>query len=280
MSTHNSTTYLPQGTLSYPWQGRVAFISGGASGIGFGLARVLAARGVRIALSDVRQEALENACKRLAAEGADVAPFVLDVSDREAFYATADAVERHFGKVHFVFNNAGVGELGTPLDQVPDEVFDWVVDVNLRGLFNGIKALVRKVRQHGEGGHIVNVSSMAGLVTMAGWNQGIYSATKMGVMALSIDLREALRESGIDVSVVFPGLVRTDIAANVGALRPLAFEKPPEVPAILAGDMSPEAAAEIILGAMERNRFMVVTHPDLWPAVAEFHEAIHQAFVN
>lgn len=279
MPAQDSSTPSPQESEPYLWKDRVAFISGGASGIGFGLARVLAARGVRIALSDVRREALDEACARLAGEGAEVAPFVLDVADRDAFYATADAVERHFGKVHFVFNNAGVGELGTPLDEVPDKVFDWVVDVNLRGLFNGIKAFVPKLRKHGEGGHVVNVSSMAGLLTPPGWNQGVYSATKMGIMALSIDLQEALKDTGIGVSVVFPGLVRTDLAANVGALRPLAYEKPPEVPAVLASaDMPPETASEIVLNGMEHQDFMIVTHPQLWPVVAEFHDQIRRAF--
>lgn len=264
------------------WKGRVAFVSGAASGIGFGLARVLASRGVRVAMSDVRREALDSACAQLSAEGADVAPFVLDVADRAACYATADAVEQRFGKVHYVFNNAGVGEVGTPLDQVPDHVFDWVIDVNLRGVFNGIKAFVPKLRAHGEGGHIVNVSSMAALVPDPGWYQGVYAATKMGVTALSLDLRRALAGTGIEVSVLYPGTVRTGIEANAGALRPpLAYDKPPEIPAPLtlaAADMSPEAAAEIVLRGMERRALFILTHPHLWPAVAQFHDQVRAAF--
>jgi NAD(P)-dependent dehydrogenase (short-subunit alcohol dehydrogenase family) len=264
------------------WKGRVAFVSGAASGIGFGLARVLASRGVRVAMSDVRREALESACAQLAAEGADVAPFVLDVADRAAFYATADAVEQRFGKVHYVFNNAGVGEVGTPLDQVPDNVFDWVIDVNLRGMFNAIKAFVPKLRRHGEGGHVVNVSSMAALIPDPDWHQGIYAATKMGVTALSLDLRRALAGTGIEVSILYPGTVRTDIAANAGTLRPaMAYDKPPEVPGPLtqaAADMSPEAAAEIVLRGMERRALLIVTHPHHWPMVAQFHDQVRAAF--
>lgn len=261
------------------WQGRVAFVSGAASGIGFGLARVLAARGVRLALSDVRRDALEAACARLAAEGADVSPFVLDVADRAAFHATAEAVEQHFGKVHMVFNNAGVGELGTPLEQVPERVFDWAVDVNLRGMFNGIRAFVPRMRRHGEGGHMVNVSSMAALIPDPDWHQGLYAATKMGVMALSIDLRRSLAGSGIDVSVLFPGLVKSDIGANAAALRPVAHEALPAIPGVLAAaDMTAETAAEIVVKAMQRRDFMIVTHPQMWPAVAAFHEQVHAAF--
>lgn len=177
---------------TFPWRGRTAFISGAASGIGLGLARVLAARGVRIALSDVRRDALEAACDALRGEGAEAEPFVLDVADRAANYATADAVERRFGKLHYLFNNAGVGEIGTPLGQTPDEVFDWVLNVNLRGVFNGIRALVPKLRAHGEGGHVVNTSSMAGLITERNWNQGVYSANKAGAR----DLQGIRRLSG------------------------------------------------------------------------------------
>ncbi|CAN7749288.1 SDR family NAD(P)-dependent oxidoreductase [Variovorax sp. LjRoot130] len=275
MSTERSTN----SPAAHPWKGRVAFVSGAASGIGFGLARVLASRGVRVAMSDVRREALDSACARLAAEGADVAPFVLDVADRAAFYATADAVEQRFGKVHYVFNNAGVGEVGTPLDQVPDRVFDWVIDVNLRGVFNGIKAFVPKLRRHGEGGHVVNVSSMAALVPDPGWHQGVYAATKMAVTALSLDLRLALAGTGIEVSILYPGLVRTDIAANVGALRPVAYDMPPETPALLAAaDMPPETAAEIVLRGMERRAPLIVTHPLMWPVVAQFHDQVRAAF--
>lgn len=212
----------------------MAFVSGAASGIGFGLARVLASRGVRVAMSDVRREALDSACARLAAEGADVAPFVLDVADRAAFYATADAVEQRFGKVHYVFN--------------------------------GIKAFVPKLRQHGEGGHVVNVSSMAALVPDPGWHQGLYAATKMAITALSLDLRRSLAGTGIEVSILYPGLVRTDIAENLGALRPLAYDKPPE------------AAAEIVLRGMERRAPLIVTHPQMWPVVAEHHDRVREAF--
>ena len=265
---------------TFPWRGPTAFISGGASGNGLGLARVLAARGVRIALSDVRHEALVAACDALRREGAEAEPFVLDVADRAANYATADAVERRFGKLHYLFNNAGVGELGTPLDQTPDEVFDWVVNVNLRGVFNGIKAFVPKLRAHGEGGHVVNTSSMAGLITTRGWNQGVYSATKAGVIVLSKDLRFALEGSGIGVSTYLPGLVRTNLNDNIAALRPVPLGRAaPELPATLAAAMMPpDAAGEIVLRGIECNDGLIVTNPELWPMVAAEQEEIRRGF--
>lgn len=264
---------------AHPWAGRVAFVSGGASGIGLGLAQSLAARGVRIALSDVRRDALEQACASLRREGADVLPVVLDVADRTAMYAAAETVEQHFGKVHYVFNNAGVGELGTPMDEEPDDVFDWVIDVNLRGVFNAFKAFVPKVRSHREGGHIVNTSSMAGFVTEPGWHQGLYSATKRGLLALTMDLRVALQDTGIGVSVLCPGLVKTELNTSTVALRPGPAIKAPELPPLLAASaMPPRVAGEIVMQGIERGDFYILTDPQLWPRIAQDHDELRQAF--
>lgn len=262
----------------YVWFDRVAFISGGASGIGLGLAQALAARGARIALSDVRRDALAEASEALRRDGADVFDVVADVADRQSMRAVADAVEQRFGKVHYLFNNAGVGDLGTPLYEESDENFDWMVDVNLGGVFNAIKAFVPKMRTHGEGGHVVNTSSMAGLVTEAGWNQGIYSATKRAVIGLSLDLRAALQGSKVAVSVLCPGLVQTEIAANAEALRPTP-RAPIALPALLASaGMSARVAGEIVLRRMEHGDFYIITHPEFWSHVEREQEALRVAF--
>lgn len=268
----------PDGFHPYVWSDRVAFISGGASGIGLGLAQALAVRGARIALSDVRRDALAEASEALRRDGAEVFPVMGDVADRQSMRAVADAVEQRFGKVHYLFNNAGVGDLGTPLYEEADENFDWMVNVNLRGVFNAIKAFVPKMRTHGEGGHVVNTSSMAGLVTEAGWNQGIYSATKRAVIGLSLDLRAALQSSNVGVSVLCPGLVRTDIAANAEALRPTP-RAPIELPALLASAAMPaRVAGEIVLRRMEHGDFYIITHPELWSHIEREQEELRSAF--
>jgi NAD(P)-dependent dehydrogenase (short-subunit alcohol dehydrogenase family) len=273
-----NTTIDPEPLRPYAWSDRVAFISGGASGIGFGLAQALAARGVRIALSDVRQDALAEASEALRRDGAEVLAVPGDVADRHSVRAVADTVEQHFGKVHYVFNNAGVGDLGTPLYEEADENFDWMVDVNLRGVFNAIKAFVPKLRRHGERGHIVNTSSMAGLVTEAGWNQGTYSATKRAVIGLSLDLRASLRGSNVGVSVLCPGLVRTDIEANAATLRP-SPKASIALPALLAtASMPARAAGEIVLRRMENGDFYIITHPELWPRVESEQMEVRRAF--
>jgi NAD(P)-dependent dehydrogenase (short-subunit alcohol dehydrogenase family) len=260
---------------------RVAYISGAGGGIGLGIARALAKRGAKLAIADVQADILEGAREELTAMGASVLALQLDVADRKAIYAAADRIEDHFGGVHLAFNNAGVGYLGTPLDQVPDETFDWVVNVNLIGVMSAMKAFVPKIRKHGQGGHIVNTSSMAGLVVEKGWHTGIYSATKMGVIALSQDMRESLEVDGIGVSTFCVGLVKTNLEKNTGKLQPGSANKIPDAPDLLQqAGMSIDEAGEIALRGIENNDFYILTHPNLWPHVERYHDDIRQAFLK
>jgi NAD(P)-dependent dehydrogenase (short-subunit alcohol dehydrogenase family) len=214
--------------------------------------------------------------------GAEVLTIQLDVADRKAVYGAADRIEDHYGEIHLVFNNAGVGYLGTPLDRVPDGVFDWVINVNLIGVMSAMQAFVPKLRKHGKGGHMVNTSSMAGLVLNAGWHSGVYSATKMGVIALSHDMRDSLESEGIGVSVFCAGLVKTDLEKNTGKLQPTAGRQVASVtPDLLKqADMSPDEAAEVVLRGVQNNDFYILTHPQLWPQVAQYHDSIREAFIK
>ena len=260
---------------------RVAYISGAGGGIGLGIARTLAKRGAKLAIAYIQPDLLESACEELRALGADVMAIQLDVADRKAVYAAADRIDDHFGEIHLVFNNAGVGYLGTPLDQVPDETFDWVVNVNFIGVMSAMKAFVPKLRKHGKGGHIVNTSSMAALVVEKDWHTGIYSATKMGVIALSQDMRESLAAEGIGVSAFCVGLVKTNLESNTGKLQPGASNKIADAPEMLRqASMSPDEAGEIVLRGIQNNDFYILTHPQQWPLVARTHEDIHQAFMK
>ncbi len=259
---------------------KVAFVTGGASGIGFAVASALAERGAKIALTDVQPDALETAASAIREIGSDVLTVTLDVTDRAAVYAAVDQADDHFGGIDIVINNAGIGDAGTPLDVVSDEFFDWLMHVNLFGVMHVLKATVPKLKARGAGGHILNTSSMAGLVVMAGWNQGLYSATKMAVLAISLDLRTALAEHGIGVSAFCPGLVSTNITTNAVRLRPPTMSgEAPVFPDMLAkGGMSPDTAAQIALEGIEQNKPIVVTNPELWPLVEEFHAGIRAAF--
>lgn len=263
------------------YKNSVAFVSGAGGGIGLGIARTLAKRGAKLAIADIQADLLESAAGELRALGADVMAIPLDVADRKSIYDAADRIEERFGEIHLVFNNAGVGYIGTPLDQMPDETFDWVVGVNLIGVMSAMKAFVPKLRKHGKGGHIVNTSSMAGLVLCDGWHAGIYSATKFGVIALSHDMRDSLKEDGIGVSAFCVGLVKTNLEKNTGRLQPGPSNVIPAAPDLLQqADMTPDRAGEIVLRGIENNDFYILTHPMLWPQVEQFHQTIHDAFTK
>ena len=163
-------------------EGRTAFITGGASGIGFAMAQAFLAEGMNVAIADVDEAALAEAQAALLGSNARVHGYRLDVTDRDQYAAVADQVEADLGSVHLVCNNAGVYRGGT-MDSVTYEDWDWVMGVNLGGVINGVQTWVRRLEAHGEGGHIVNTASMAGVVTSPGL--GVYNTSKFAVVGLS-----------------------------------------------------------------------------------------------
>jgi len=260
--------------------GKVALITGGGSGIGLAIAHAIAQQGCSIVLADIQKEALVTAVDSIKKLNVKVLGIQLDVADRDAVYSAAEQVDEHFGRLDFLFNNAGVGDAGTPLDQVSDTLFDWIVNVNLFGVMNVLKAFVPKIKKSGQGGHIVNTSSMAGLVMIPGWNVGLYSATKMAVLALSLDLRDVLEKDNIRVSTLCPGFIQTNIEKNAIALRPSELkDAAPSFPKELASSGMPAAKlAEIVIKGIENNDPIIVTHPEFLPVVTEYHEKIQRAF--
>ena len=195
---------------------KTCFITGGARGLGLGIARACAQRGARLALADIDAAAL-TAAERALADLTEVRTYALDITDRDAFLRVADQAEDDLGPVHALFNNAGVIDSVSP-SAMRGELWDWMVDVNLNGVYNGVQAFVPRMIQRGEGGLVVNTSSGAGLVEAG--SGFAYHATKYAVVGMSESLNRELKRHRIHVSVICPGPVATDIVRNTQGLRP------------------------------------------------------------
>ena len=266
-------------------RGKTAFITGGASGIGYGMAQAFAAAGMNVAIADIEEPTLVDAASRLAAEGAKVWSTVLDVTDRAGFVHAADAAEARFGKIHVICNNAGVSSRG-PLERASYDDWDWVMGVNLDGVFNGIHTFLPRIKGHGEGGHIVNTSSIAGHVIGAG--NGIYTVTKFAVVALSETLRLELAADDIGVTVVCPGAVKTrinesernrqDAYTDIG--NTMTAEQLELIRHSFDHGTEPRDLGDMILEAIRQNRLYVLPHTEFKPVIQARYEAVMAGFAD
>lgn len=258
--------------------GRTAFITGGANGIGLGLARALLAEGAKVAIADIRQDSLDAALALLASPQA--VGIKLDVASREDFAAAADEAEARLGPVSLVFNNAGINLFQTIDDSTYDD-WDWVLGVNLFGVINGVQTFVPRMKERGEGGHVVNTASMAAF--LASPSPGIYSCAKFAVRGLSESLRYSLASHGIGVSIVCPGLVKSHIHAsdelrpkNLGERgKPLDAAFNAQLAKVHEAGMEPDEVAQKTLEGIRANRFYIFTHPEFRDELKEvFNEII------
>lgn len=249
------------------FSGRNAVVTGAASGMGLGIARKLAREGMNVVLADVEREPLARAKAEFEELNVRTLAVEVDVSDRQAMYDLAARIERDFGAVHLLANNAGVGFLGTPLDEISDADYDWVIGVNLMGVIHGIKAFVPAMKARGEDGHVVNTASIAGFHVHPGWHHGLYSATKYAVVALSEALREELAPFGIGVSVLCPAGVNTNIY-QAGRNRPArhggAFRRADDHELAQLGEtgMSPDEVGARVVAAVRENDLYIFTHAE------------------
>ena len=191
------------------FSGKTAVISGGAQGIGLSIAKALGEQNMNIVLADIDQENLQKAASELQAAGVSVLTVVLDVADEAQWQAVGQQTLERFGKVHMVVNNAGVGGDSGSIESQNKKGWQWVLDVNLMGVVYGAKAIVPLIKQHGEGGWVINVASMAGMTGVP--YSGAYTATKAAVVALSESWAGELERKGIKVSVLCPAFVQTRI---------------------------------------------------------------------
>jgi NAD(P)-dependent dehydrogenase (short-subunit alcohol dehydrogenase family) len=265
--------------------GRTAFVTGAAGGIGFALGLAFAQAGMKVMLADIDTDALAAAVKSLDHFGPAVRSVACDVADPSSVEHAAKATFDAFGNVHVVCNNAGVAA-GGGIDNISLDNWRWVLDVNLMGVLHGIRAFLPHIRAHGEGGHIVNTASMAGMLT--GW-QGFnpYPASTFAVVAMSEGLATQLKPLGIGVTVLCPGFVRTRILES-GRNRPERYGPPQAAldPATPAGAMAAQAAelvqsgldpsrvALLVLAAIREDELYVFTHPETRAKVEERFAAI------
>ena len=261
--------------------GRTAFITGGANGIGLGLARALLAEGCKVAIADIREDGIAAALKTL--DNQHVMGVQLDVASRDAFALAADEVEEALGPVSLVFNNAGVNLFQTIDDSSFDD-WDWLLGVNLHGVINGVMTFVPRMKARGLGGHVVNTASMASF--LVGPQPGIYTTTKFAVRGMSESLRYSLAPHGIGVSVLCPGLVKSHIYASddirpddlkVGA-KPVNTELVGRLEQVHQFGMEPDVIAARVIEAIGANRFYIFSHPEFRDEMSELFDEIVAEF--
>ncbi len=240
--------------------GKVAVITGAGSGIGRALAIDLAGKGARLALSDIDTTGLAETVRQVQALGAQVHSQQLDVAEREAVLAYADAVVAHFGKINQVYNNAGIAYNGNIVDSSFKDI-ERVMDIDFWGVVNGTKAFLPHVIASGDG-HIVNVSSLFGLIAVPG--QSAYNAAKFAVRGFTEALRQEMKLAGhpVKVTTVHPGGVKTGIARNSTAVEGLDPKELAKTFDAKLAKTTPERAAKIILEAVRKGHARVLVGPD------------------
>ena len=259
-------------------RGKIAVVTGGASGIGKGIATQFVAEGMWVIIADIERDALDKTAGEIGAVGVPV-----DVSDAASVRALARAARELYGTVHVVCNNAGIGPMAAIKDLTMDD-WHWMLGVNLYGVIHGVHTFLPMLRANPDGGWIVNTASMAGLA--APTRIGAYAAAKYGVVALSEVLAAgpAAEGSRVGVSVLCPGTVRTNIGTS-------SRNRPADLPDRGLRDVDiqlednpnyrwigPEEAGAVVVRAVKRGYLYALTHPDGYPQVRQRHEAIAAAF--
>jgi len=263
-------------------EGRVAVVTGAASGIGLATAHRMAEAGMRLVLADIEAASLEAAREAVAARGVPVVAVPTDVRDEAAVQHLADTAFGTFGAVHVLFNNAGVAATAATLRARAWEGsladWDWTMSVNLTGVLHGVRAFVPRMLDGGDEGHVVNTASMAGLLTGA----NPYNVSKHAVVCLTEGMYKDFREMGatLSASVLCPGLINTRILeaernrdtgalTDVGSLRPDLQRFAAQFESALRGGYPPEVVADDVLDGIRSDRFY------LFPAQSFIVEQVH-----
>lgn len=253
----------------------VALVTGGASGIGLGLAHALAAQGMKVAIADLDDAGSQKAVAALAAKGATALALHLDVCDAAAWTAAVDRVEAELGPLQVLCSNAGVGGSKLPIEETEWAGWQWTMDVNLNSTFHAFKTCLPRMRKHGKPSHIICTASLGGLLVIP--SNGVYSATKAAVIAICEAVAQEVAGSNIGVSVLCPGLVRTGLLENRNKLKPGEFaigDMGPGRDLGMKTGLDPMQVGEQVVKWMREGRFWMFTHPELREPVVRRSEAI------
>ena len=275
-------------------KGKTAFITGGASGLGLGIAKACAKAGMNIIIVDMRQKAIDEVLPIFKENGWPVHGIVLDVTDREAYVKAAEEAEATFGNIHILVNNAGIGVPEGPVWTDSYKDVDLMIDVNLKGVLNGIMTIVPRMLAHGEDSHVVSTASKAGLIPVPGFT--LYNATKQAVIAIMETLASDLADKNIGSSVFCPGPFQSNLGQSSGEVRAahLGVDLPPvspppappkdgEAPAVPQVDFSKiikpaDEAGERVLRGILRGDLYIITHVDFKKGVQARSDALLRAF--
>lgn len=260
-------------------KGKTAFITGGASGLGLGIAKACAAEGMNVVVADMRQSAIDETVALFKENNWPVLGLQLNVTDREAYEKAADEAEKVFGNIHLLVNNAGLGSDALPLWEVSYVDTDLMVSINFVGVLNGIRVIVPRMLKHGEESHVVSTASMSGLIPTPRF--GLYNATKAGVIAAMESLAIDLDGTNIGVSVFCPGPHNTTFGNSTSAIRK---ELAPDEPyTVYEGDgnvpeRTPENAGLRVVRGIKRGDLYILTHREPREGFEKKAAAISRAF--
>lgn len=243
--------------------GKVAFITGGSSGIGLGIAKAFADAGMKVVISYRTRAHLEEAMECLATAGKRIHAIHVDVTDREGLESAAEEALKVFGRVHVLVNNAGT-QLPAQLNATSYADWDRLIEVNVTGIFNGVHTFLPRIQAHGEGGHIITTASVLGLFAV-GPGYGAYCASKFAAVGLTEALRVELAGTNVGVSVFCPGMVKSNLETALKD-HPIALD--------------PFEVGKLVLQGMQNNDLYILTHPELAPVIQLRHEALIASMIN
>lgn len=260
--------------------GKAAFVTGGANGIGRAIAESFAREGVAIAVADIDPDAATETCRALEATGARAVPIRCDVTDADGFARAADEATEALGPIQLLVNNAGAFT-ACSFEETNRSDWEWLLEINVLGVVNGLHAFLPRMRALGEPAHIVNTASVSGHIGVAGLS--IYTASKFAVVGLSECLRLELSESPIGISVLCPGIVKTGLIESSRIHRPdrhggRSAHHGPDISSITAGGTDPAEIGDRVVAAIKADDFYILTHPELKPAFKKRFEQILGAY--